>query len=773
MNPVSQHQDVFISFVKKAQKKCSVEPSQASGLKSKVVDRYYCNKCRFSSRDHIQFRKHVLQHEEMTFSCSYCSHVSYTKGESQRHLVLHTGTFPFRCQFCDYGAIRNDYIIKHTERVHKYFGERLYGVKNKALALKNIPPIPSKACLSDFSSKTRVLPRSEDNNANKMVQKGTIGSMLQDNGLAKVQVELLAPLNEPIQHDRPLTVSYPPELSIPPGCFVELVEVKTVNGTKELELKLVPQQSTEEDKPEKASENRTRESAVQNVEVAKASFRCSLVSQAEVPVFPSPCTQKHHVQQKDSFPLTKHMASVPLMECSKETLTVKEEPEEHEIEVGGKTQSVIPTNKNQILRESGRTCERERMSLNLMKLENPIAKLNNKSVIEDVSPKSLPAATAVGKLLSPMCKKPPVPTLSPQPADNSHVKQKDDCPSISNPFVSPVADTAGEDLPTGDISSHRELPIISSVFSLRSCSEDLAPCVTWDRTKSELHPQSMSLPMESLPVQASAPATDQGLGISGASLHDSPSQNIESKKNLAGTDKISKSQGNAQDSQPVFIPRGSVLRVSNLNSQSSALPTTKESHTEGNWLPRPVLSSGMTEESVSKVNAVVQGTGLKLSLKRRRSGAENNSHWQQQELMSDEGQDHVWKLSKHKKKRKKHKKASKVKALSQGPKVRQKDRSSEWLTPLKADQPVHFPSPNQPVVVLNHPRPHAFGGTSNVCGVRDLKRSCSSALCSTQVPCEAMQTQCLLKMKLKKVNKKRYEVVGFIYRDAATKPLKC
>lgn len=57
--------------------------------------------------------------------------------------------------------------------------------------------------------------------------------------------ELLTPLSGLIQHNRALTVSLPEEVTIPAGCLVELVEVKTVNGTKELKLRLVSQQENE------------------------------------------------------------------------------------------------------------------------------------------------------------------------------------------------------------------------------------------------------------------------------------------------------------------------------------------------------------------------------------------------------------------------------------------------------------------------------------------------------------------------------------------------
>ncbi|CAG08312.1 unnamed protein product [Tetraodon nigroviridis] len=54
--------------------------------------------------------------------------------------------------------------------------------------------------------------------------------------------ELLSPLNGLRKQNRALTVPLPEEVSIPAGCSVELVEVKTVNGTKELKLRLISQQ---------------------------------------------------------------------------------------------------------------------------------------------------------------------------------------------------------------------------------------------------------------------------------------------------------------------------------------------------------------------------------------------------------------------------------------------------------------------------------------------------------------------------------------------------
>lgn len=52
----------------------------------------------------------------------------------------------------------------------------------------------------------------------------------------------LSLVNVHTQQSRALTVSLPDDVTIPAGCTVELVEVKTVNGTKELKLRFVSKQ---------------------------------------------------------------------------------------------------------------------------------------------------------------------------------------------------------------------------------------------------------------------------------------------------------------------------------------------------------------------------------------------------------------------------------------------------------------------------------------------------------------------------------------------------
>lgn len=234
----------------------------APGNKFKVRNfkpgKYYCDKCRFSTKDPLQYKKHTTQHEEIKFICSHCSYVSYTKGEFQRHLVKHTGVFPYRCEYCDYGAIRNDYIVKHRRRVHERAGGAAKRPpktparpepKRTTVPLKPRGPEPFRALseqLARFSgqaTKTRMPnPPSSSRERQKDVvcvpNRSTKGaSRFEDKS---VEVEVLSPAREPLQPGMPLTVVAPSELVVPANCLAQLVDVKVVNGTQQLVLRFFP-----------------------------------------------------------------------------------------------------------------------------------------------------------------------------------------------------------------------------------------------------------------------------------------------------------------------------------------------------------------------------------------------------------------------------------------------------------------------------------------------------------------------------------------------------
>ncbi|KAM9134534.1 zinc finger protein 518A [Pangshura tecta] len=80
---------------------------------------FQCEKCGFSTLDVGTFVQHIHRHNEIQYKCGKCHHVSFTKGEFQEHLLVHTGAFPFSCQYCNYSAPRQDYLLKHVIALHR------------------------------------------------------------------------------------------------------------------------------------------------------------------------------------------------------------------------------------------------------------------------------------------------------------------------------------------------------------------------------------------------------------------------------------------------------------------------------------------------------------------------------------------------------------------------------------------------------------------------------------------------------------------------------
>ncbi|KAG8505854.1 Zinc finger protein 518B [Galemys pyrenaicus] len=248
-------------------------PAGSAGNKFKVRNfkpgKHYCDKCRFSTKDPLQYRKHTLQHEEIKFVCSHCSCVSYTKGEFQRHLVKHTGVFPYRCEYCDYGAVRNDYIVKHRKRVHERPGARRLPraarPEPRRVGSAKASPEPSKTASPRGALQSKVsgplsrvplpsrqgtlhslLPLPEPKGCQKdVVCVPNRGALVEPSEAARfenksVEVEVLSPAREPVQPGMPLTVVAPAELVVPANCLAQLMDVRVVNGTQQLVLKLFP-----------------------------------------------------------------------------------------------------------------------------------------------------------------------------------------------------------------------------------------------------------------------------------------------------------------------------------------------------------------------------------------------------------------------------------------------------------------------------------------------------------------------------------------------------
>ncbi|XP_005063667.1 zinc finger protein 518A [Mesocricetus auratus] len=100
-----------------------------------VNGNFQCEECRFFTQDVGTFVQHIHRHKEMHYKCGKCRHLCFTKGELQKHLRVHSGTLPFTCHYCSYGAIHKDQLVRHVITLHK---EHLYakekGQYNKRVA---------------------------------------------------------------------------------------------------------------------------------------------------------------------------------------------------------------------------------------------------------------------------------------------------------------------------------------------------------------------------------------------------------------------------------------------------------------------------------------------------------------------------------------------------------------------------------------------------------------------------------------------------------------
>lgn len=207
-----------------------------------------CEKCRFATTDIADFKKHMAR-EHIEYYCFYCNSVSLSEAELQAHLKIHTATSPFKCPHCGQVYMRRMCLIKHIERFHS------------KIIPQGSPKIDStKTPHVSVSSASQSVSRAADSLSQRPAVRVTVptpnatGVRLDPNFqrlksltsyLSNTSHGDAVPLNGHVQRNRALTVPLPEEVSIPAGCMVEVAEVKTVDGTKELRLRFVAHQEKE------------------------------------------------------------------------------------------------------------------------------------------------------------------------------------------------------------------------------------------------------------------------------------------------------------------------------------------------------------------------------------------------------------------------------------------------------------------------------------------------------------------------------------------------
>ncbi|NWR50190.1 Z518B protein, partial [Regulus satrapa] len=903
-------------------------------VKNFLPGKYYCDKCRFSTKDPLQYKKHVGQHEEIKFLCSHCSYVSYTKGEFQRHLVKHTGTFPYQCEYCEYGAVRHDYIVKHTRRVHetprKRLSNTLMNHKQKKQSQSTLcrkqkhNKIPFQNELSNLSSN---MVREVPNRATKTVcssqnvECSTNTSLVPDKTILEpsemsvcenqsVEVEVYSPKTEPLQPGMPLTVIAPSELVVPSNCLAQIVDFKIVNGAQQLVLKLIPMKEATYKPVNCAEEELENQSIEQSAEVKKTSVCENELLTMEVNVNKLSSNQlnldttydnSECLCSSDSQLSGYSSVSIQREDTSKLCFHLMKGTDVHSgvIELHSPSLVMNSTEKKSDLKSSrGKLDGKNSLHSDLYCYEEDEDAYCPKyaSVSEGRSSKNVSVEAAQeGKNISAVLKE----------KDTLSVKRVDkDCRSL--PVSSSEAHLAGKGFekksiksseagknfhvtkspPFEDItfglskvkrtetksqkSSHLleslelqkmenkgssfEGPVISSVFSLSSGAENVPEDVRWDDTTrrkksatllcrkiaqlmSAAEPNMKSVPLrcqassKKLVLSQESSANCEGAVCATEVEQPATLSEAHAERTVISSEEHSEDQlftfartsknrltKNSHVATPVFIPKGTMLRVLNATSSQSSYgiedksETSAPVHRNEMFLPRPVpvsvsetLSSNFPcLPNHSEPSAESQTISLRQRPKREAS-AKNNS---KQTGVPFQKSSEVSKQSKpYSKSQLGPKNKAKQASFRELPKRRTRAQSETTsssdmsylltarrlrLVPLKMNQLIKCPRRNQPVVVLNHPDVDSpeiinvmktinkYKGqvlkvvlserTSSCLGVKRHRKRLTLQNADTG---NQAKKQSMLKMKLKKTHKNNYQVVETSPAEALQCLFKC
>ncbi|XP_077387841.1 uncharacterized protein znf518b [Festucalex cinctus] len=209
-------------------------------------DTMHCGKCGFATSDIQFFKQHMSDH--MAYKADLNALEKHVRSS-------------FSCPYCGQRYMRRCSLLKHIQCVHnKTFSTQVLPQK----VSRSKDPQVSNAIQNVQSAERTMQPPVQVNVPSLSMP--TV-SLVKDGQKARTMNTILpvSSNDDPesvIHHNRALTVSLPDEISIPAGCLVELVEVKTVNGSKELKLRLVSQEN-------KAEMKDTRTTCQQNVTTGK------------------------------------------------------------------------------------------------------------------------------------------------------------------------------------------------------------------------------------------------------------------------------------------------------------------------------------------------------------------------------------------------------------------------------------------------------------------------------------------------------------------------
>lgn len=775
----------------------------------------HCEKCGFASTDAAVFKKHMNEHAGTRFYCFYCNDVSFSEAELNAHLKQHTEKYPYKCPHCGQGYMRRLCLVKHIDRLHS--NGNTYELAKPGTA--KIPPVPVSAALSsvptvDLTSLRPVVRVAVPTSSapafrlDKDEQRGKTRDMNATNATANK--EPFPPLNGLIQHNRALTVSLPEEVTIPAGCLVELVEVKTVNGTKELKLRLISQQENE-------SVIKDSRTAVSQITASEKQLSSALNHSNMVKSMSLGMCTINKKQFETKTPNVEHPAVGPVSvsknlsnQTSNNKIGLKRT---HQDVINLECQSVLPNKIPKIfspVREGNgaiKVSQREPGNHNAASPSAALTRVINRSTsipqnkgtgvsqraVEErknltpehskiISPrggnsvKSIPRDVPMPVKLEPnesnlknnaaslnvslpgagQRRPPTVSICNDNVVNRSFSVPKSlteptsyKLPGLSNHTNSKIPawnkEVQSDERPKeGYVQEPEAFPVISSVFSLSQQPED---------EKGSIQPLVMALRgivmdknNRCVPKAQDHTNTKDGteqVNESPTSGYSAPmATQIESSK---GDPLLSKGTGEPAKAEGCHkgIQHTPALTHSHVKVEDNSIKNTDDdkcSHT-------PQSKSLNQEEFVSKTTAEVDASGTTADPQPQLTKNENDMSSKFLTVSLKRVQLGVWKKSKKglKLRISKYKTQVSMDSLT--------DYTVIYPMPLKVDQLVKRPGPNQPVVVLNHPKPRASIQGASTDALADMGAS------------EAVPKCQILKMRLSKVMGQKYEVMGCTVGD--------
>ncbi|XP_028286900.1 zinc finger protein 518A [Parambassis ranga] len=238
-----------------------------------VNGQFSCDWCEFTTLDAGTFVQHIHHHNESHWKCSKCRYISLTEEDHHKHMKAHSGTFPYTCQTCGYGATKREYLKKHTAAVHKEEVEKSNAWKSiedvgkpanppgslkfllkKSGESQEAQRISKVTCLSGTLQNPNRLNEPEisfeesytfmDGPTNKDNRSWVKGS--QNTGsstpvmLQECENSLSSDSESHINANGLTVLMVKNRITLPPNCTTKVMGFKMVDGKKHLVLKVIP-----------------------------------------------------------------------------------------------------------------------------------------------------------------------------------------------------------------------------------------------------------------------------------------------------------------------------------------------------------------------------------------------------------------------------------------------------------------------------------------------------------------------------------------------------